>query len=398
MPNCPKGGNGLISDVVFAGGAMTPFNRRKDGSSFRDWAQAAVQGALKDAGLNATDIDALVVASESDYFTMQLNPAALLADHCGLTGVAAKRVEGGGASGHLAVHAAIAEVASGMAQRVLVLGVEPSASHLKGADVGALYSLSFDGWTDGMTGIDSTSLYALSAQAFMARTGARLDDFAAIAVRNRANARANPNAHLPLDISADDVAASPVVMSPYRRLDCSPLSDGAAAIILSRSEDLPARLGGRARFRAAVSAVDTVRLGERRDPGFFDGKHAAAQRAFSFAGLSPDDIGLAEVYDSYSGAQLQALEALGLAQGRTLEAERDGVFAADGTLPINLSGGLLGQGAPVGATGVAQVLAAALQLEGRYFGMQAQHAPQFALVDTHGGIATMNAISILEAP
>jgi acetyl-CoA C-acetyltransferase len=388
----------MISDVVFAGGAMTPFNRRKDGSSFRDWARTAVQGALNDADLNVTDIDALAVASESDFFTMQLNPAALLADHCGLAGVAAKRVEGGGASGHLAVHAGIAEVASGMARRVLVLGVEPSASHLKGADVSALYGLSFDGWTDGMTGIDSTSLYALSIQAFMARTGARVDDFAAIAVRNRANARVNLNAHLPLDISLDDVATSPVVASPYRRLDCSPLSDGAAAIILSRAEDLPTRPEGRARFRAAASTVDTVRLGERPDPGFFGGKQRAAQRAYSYAGISPDDIGLAEVYDSYSGAQLQALEALGFAQGQSLNAEREGAFAVNGSLPINLSGGLLGQGAPVGATGVAQVLAAALQLEGRYFGMQAQHAPKFALVDTHGGIATLNAISILEAP
>lgn len=363
---------------------MTPFNRRRDGSSFRDWARAAVRAALDDAGLEAGDIDALIVASESDFFTMQLNPAALLADECGLVGVAAKRVEGGGASGHLAVHAGLAEVASGMAKRVLVLGVEPSASHLKGADVGALYGLSFDAWTDGMTGIDSTSLYALSAQGFMARTGATLEDFAEVAVRNRSNAQANPNAHLPLDITLEDVAASPAVASPYRRLDCSPLSDGAAAIILARGEDLPSIARGRVKFRAAASAVDTVRLGERADPSFFAGKQRAAAKAYAMAGLSAGDVDLAEIYDSYSGAQLQALEALGL--------------GARVDLPVNLSGGLLGQGAPVGATGVAQVLAAALQLEGRYFGKQAQNIPRFALVDTHGGIATLNAVSVLEAP
>ncbi|MEP2531501.1 thiolase family protein [Shimia sp.] len=388
----------MISDVLIAGGAMTPFNRRKDGSSFRDWARAAVFKALEDAGLEAADIDTLIVASESDFFTLQLNPAALLADECGMIGVAAKRVEGGGASGHVAVHAGVAEVASGMSRRVMVLGVEPSASHLKGVDVGALYGLSFDAWTDGMTGIDSTSLYALSAQAFMARTGATTNDFAAIAVANRAHARANPNAHLPLDISLQDVETSPVVASPYRRLDCSPLSDGAAAIILGRKQDLPSTARCRARFRAVSNSVDTVRLGERRDPGCFHGKHVAAQRAYTAAELSPVDIGLAEVYDSYSGAQLQALEALGLGSDEIINAARDGVFAADGALPVNLSGGLLGQGAPVGATGVAQVLTAALQLEGRYFGLQAGHAPRFALVDTHGGIATLNAVSILEAP
>lgn len=388
----------MISDVSVAGGAMTPFNRRKDGSAFRDWARQAVAGALADAGLEAGDIDALIVASESDFFSMQLNPAALLADECGLRGVAAKRVEGGGASGHLAVHAAIAEVASGMARRVMVLGVEPSASHLKGDVVGALYGLSFDAWTDGMTGIGSTALYALSVQAFMARTGATLEDFAAIAMRNRANARCNPNAHLPLDISLRDVAASPVVSSPYRRLDCSPLSDGAAALIVARPADLPRPAQQRARFRAAVSAVDTVRLGERGDPGFFAGKQRAAQRAYAYAGISAAEIGLAEVYDSYSGAQLQALEALGLGKGHVIAAERDGAFSKSGAVPVNLSGGLLGQGAPVGATGVAQILAAALQLEGRYFGAQAAGDPRYALVDTHGGIATLNAVTILEAP
>lgn len=377
---------------------MTPFNRRKDGSSFRDWARLAAQVALDDAGLEAADIDQFVVASESDFFTLQLNPAALLADECGLSGVAAKRVEGGGASGHLAVHAGLADVASGLARRVMVLGVEPSASHLKGSDVSDLYGLSFDAWTDGMTGINSTALYALSIQAFMASTGACLEDFAEIAVCNRTWAQANPNAHLPLTLTLDDVAASPVVASPYRRLDCSPLSDGAAAIILARDKDLPQRAQGRSRFRAAASAVDTVRLGEREDPGFFHGKQQAAQRAYAMGNIRPDEIGLAEVYDSYSGAQLQALDALGLAQDKLMDAARDGWFRPEGRTPVNLSGGLLGQGAPVGATGVAQVLCAAQQLEGRYAGMQVPSAPRFALIDTHGGIATLNAVSILEAP
>ncbi len=375
---------------------MTPFNRRKDGSSFRDWARGVVQGALGDAGLERSDIDALVVASESDFFTLQLNPAALLADECGLIGVSAKRVEGGGASGHLAVQAAVADIASGLAQRVMVLGLEPSASHLAGADVGDLYALSFDAWTDGMTRADSTSLYALSALAFMKRTGAQHDDFARIAVRNRAHARHNPNAHLPLDITLADVGASPVVASPYHRLDCSPLSDGAAAIILGRKAALPKLLRKRTRFIATAGATDCVRLGERADPGFFAGKQRAAVRAYKIADVTPSDIGLAEIYDSYSGAQLQAVEALQLAPD-ALRAERDRVFDADGSLPVNLSGGLLGQGAPVGATGVAQILTAAQQLEGRYSGQCPARSPSMALVDTHGGIATLNCVSILEA-
>lgn len=385
----------MINDVCIAGGAMTPFNRRKDGSSFRDWARNVVRDALDDSGLELSDIDSLVVASESDFFTLQLNPAALLADECGLVGVAAKRVEGGGASGHVAIQAGVADIAAGLARRVLVLGLEPSASHLTGADVGALYALSFDAWTDGKAGVDSTSFYALSALAYMERTGAAHDDFARISVRNRAHAQLNPNAHLPLEIVLEDVAASPVVAFPYHRLDCSPLSDGAAAVILAREVDLPKLARKRSRFRATTAATDTVRLGERHDPGFFSGKRLCATRAFKMADVLPAQIDLAEVYDSYSGAQLQALEALSLAPD-VLQAERAGMFDAGGVMPVNLSGGLLGQGAPVGATGVAQILAAAQQLEGRYVGQQPGHAPRMALVDTHGGIATLNCVSILE--
>ena len=352
--------------VMIAGGAMTRFNRRKDASSYRDWAQAAFSAALRDAGLERHDIDALVVASESDFFTLQLNPASLLADELGLFGIRLMRAEGGGASGQIAVQAGAALVASGQAQRVAVLGLEPSASHLPGAVVSELYSFSYDAWTDGMTGVDSTSIYALSALAFMQRTAATQQDFARIAVRNRQNARQNPNAHLPLDITLNDVAASPVM-----------------------GKD-------RARILGMGCANDRVMLAERADPGDFAAKRLSAQRAYSSAGITPAEIGLAEVYDSYSGAQLQALEALGFADD-VVRAEREGMFCASGAVPVNLSGGLLGQGAPVGATGVAQVLTCAQQLEGRYAGVAPGTPPRFALADTHGGIATLCAVTILGA-
>lgn len=376
---------------------MTPFNRRKDGSAYRDWCADAFSQALGDATLARGDIDALVVASESDFFTLQLNPAALIADALGLWDRRLLRVEGGGASGHLAVHAGAAMVLSGQARRVAVLGVEPSAAHLDGATVGSLYSYSFDAWTDGFLGIGATAIYALSALAFMAETGATVADFDVIAAQNRQNARHNPNAHLPLDITPADVAASPLVSSPYRRLHCSPLSDGAACVILARPQDLPAATAPRARLTGTGAANDRVRLGDRQQPGRFRAKSLAARRAFAAAGVGPQDIDLAEVYDSYAGAQMQALDALGLAADIVAEA-RAGRFAPTGALPVNLSGGLLGQGAPVGATGVAQILVAAQQVAGTYPGLRPTAPPRRALVDTHGGIATTNAVSILEAP
>ncbi|MYA88385.1 MAG: thiolase family protein [Boseongicola sp. SB0662_bin_57] len=381
--------------VCVAGGAMTPFNRRKDGSSWRDWCRDAFAGALADAGLERSAVDALVVASESDFFTLQLNPASMVADTLGLLGCRSCRVEGGGASGHLAVHAGMAMVLSGQSRRVAVVGVEASATHLDGRTVGVLLSHSFDSWTDGFTGTGSTSIYALSVMAFMERTKATANDLARVAVRNRQNARANPNAHLPLDIREEDVAASPLVSSPYRRLDCSPLSDGAACVILGRPEDLPATGRGRVRISGTGAANDRARLGDRSDPGRFRAKEAAARRALAAAGITADAIGVAEVYDSYSGAQLQALEALGLASDVVAD-ERSGRFARRGDLPVNLSGGLLGQGAPVGATGVAQVLVTAQQLLGSFPGLNPRSGPRCGLVDSHGGIATNCAVSILE--
>lgn len=384
--------------VLVAGTGMTAFNRRKDGSGFRDWVSEAFNAALVSADVERRDIDALVVASESDFFSLQLNPSSVLADDFGLIGAACHRVEGGGASGQLAIHAGVALVVSGRARRVAVVGFEPSASFLEAAMVTELYGYSFDAWTDGITGISSTALYALSAKAFMQRTGATSSDFAAIAVQNRKNARDNPDAHLPLDITELDVLGSPIVSEPYRRLDCSPLSDGAAAVILAAKDSMPASRCEAPRIAGVGAANDRVRLGDRSDPGYFRAKNTAANRAYQMADIPQphNQIEIAEVYDAYSGAQLQAIEALGLSADFLAE-HRRGEFYPSGRLPVNLSGGLLGLGAPVGATGVAQIIACARQIEGSYHGgLQMARPPRIAIADTHGGVGTTCAVTVLK--
>ncbi len=385
--------------VLVAGTGMTAFNRRKDGSGFRDWAAQAFHSALASADVDRGDIDALVVASESDFFSLQLNPSSVLADDFGLAGAACQRVEGGGASGQLAVHAGASLVLSGVAHRVAVVGFEPSASFLEPASVISLYGYSFDAWTDGMIDVSATALYALSARAFMERTGATVSDFAAVAVQNRENARGNPDAHLPLDIAEEDVFASPIVSEPYRRLDCSPLSDGAAAIILGTRDAVPASRHSAPWIAGIGAANDRVRLGDRSDPGYFGAKKSAAKRAYAMAGVSrpQSQIEIAEVYDPYSGAQLQAIEVLGFSEGFLAEHRRR-EFGPAGRLPVNTSGGLLGQGAPVGATGIAQVIACARQMEGCYHdSLQLATPPRIAVADTHGGVGTTCAVTVLKA-
>lgn len=363
------------SKVIVSGAVQTPFNCRKDGTGPRDWSAQAFGAALTMAGIEAAQIDALFVASESDFFSLQLNPSSILASELGLTGAAAMRCEGGGASGQMAVHAATMAVQSGAVRHAAVIGVDPSASSLSGDAVRTLYGFSFDAWTDGMTGLTSTALYALSWQAFAAEHGLDAVDLAAVTMQNRANACANPEAHLPRRDSADEIDASPLIAIPYRRLHCSPLSDGAAALILSREGEGTRKSAPRV---AGIGAgTDHMHLGARANAGDFAAKRRAMQRARALAGVAPDQIGLAEVYDAYAGAQLQALHALGLS-AETI---------------VNLSGGLMGQGAPVGATGVGQVATCARLLEGRYHaGLQ----PQSLRADTHGGVCTSSAVTILQ--
>jgi acetyl-CoA C-acetyltransferase len=278
---------------------------------------------------------------------------------------------------------------------VLVLGVDPSASCLSGDAVRDLYGFSFDAWTDGMTAASSTALYALSYQAFAARHGTTDADLALVTRQGRTNACGNPGAHLPRNDTEAEINESPLIASPYRRLHCSPLSDGAAALILSRGDFVPHSRKTAPTIAGIGASTDHMHLGARPDPGAFTAKTRAMQRACAEAEVTPDQIGMAEIYDAYAGAQLQGVVALGLsaAPGRD---HRDGAFAPDGRCPVNLSGGLMGQGAPVGATGVGQTATCALVLEGRYHaGLQPQTPPEYALADTHGGVCTTVAVTIL---
>jgi acetyl-CoA C-acetyltransferase len=372
---------------------IMPFARRHDGSGFRDWAAGAFHGALTRAGFGLEDVDTLVVAGESDFFTLQLNPATVLAQDLGLQ-AAAFRVEGGGASGQLAVQAGAARILAGMARIVAVVGVDATASTLPGAVLRDLYARSFDAMTDGATGVTATQAYALSWQAFAAAEGLGEDDLARVTIAHRARACANPGAHLPRQHTAEEIAASPMIASPYRRLHCSPLSDGAAAVILCAPAALPAARRGAARIAGMGAATDRG-LTARDDIGRFAAKTRAMQAACRMAGIGPEGIGLAEVYDPYAGAALQGLQALGLS-GRPGAGYAEGRFTRDGALPVNLSGGLLGQGAAPGATGVAQVATCALLLEGTYHtDAQPVQVGRHALADTHGGICSNAAVTIL---
>ena len=390
----------MTTDVLVQGGSVLPFCRRKDGSGLRDWARQAAREALSDAQLSMADIDAVVVGYESDHLALQLSLGALLCDEIGAVPRGLQRVESGGASGAAAVRAGYLQIKAGAARSVLALGIEQAASHLASEDVGFLYGLSFDADFEGYAGATAPVLYALSIAEHMALFGTSEEDMALVSVKNFANAADNPWAHRRRPVTVDQVLGSPFVSAPYKRLDCSPLSDGTAAVILAAADWAPEVARPRVRLAASACATDHVRLGDRAAIHRFAAKAMAADACYRQAGIADpfQALACAELYDAFSGAELQAVEDLGLAApGKAATRLKEGCFDVDGELPINVSGGLIGQGAAPGATGVAQVVTAERILTGRYWrAVEAAASRRFALTEAHGGIGTVSIVHVLE--
>ena len=279
------------------------------------------------------------------------------------------RAESGGASGAVAVRTAHALVAS-----------ESRAMRAGGGLRGASRAISGARTCACSTGCRSTqrskgsparppaALYALSMRMHMGpprgprRSSSPRSRCAIAPMHARIRSRTRP-----MRIEVADVLASPMVASPYRRLDCSLVSDGAAAVVVAHPSRAPRTERPRVRIAGSGAASDCPRLGDRVRPDRFDAKLRAARDAYAMAGVHApaDDLDCAEVYDAFSGAQIQAVEALGLVpEGAGGPACEAGEFGRDGPIAVNLSGGLLGQGGAPGATGVVQTLTVQRLLEG----------------------------------
>ncbi|MEL6149958.1 MAG: thiolase family protein [Chloroflexota bacterium] len=390
---------------VVVGVGMTAFASNREDANARDLATEAVLACLADAGL--PDMSAIqhgLTSYESDHFNRQMTLGAILHDHIGLTPLPNVRVEGGGATGALALRTAWAYIKSGLCDSILVYGVETNGRSVSSRTANQLFALSADVDWEMMVGGTYTAFYAAMMRKHMETYGTTAEQFAHVAVRNRANAKDNPLAHKPMDISVEDVLASRPIAEPYKLLDCSLLSDGAAAMLLATEDWARAQSKAFAErpavtYSATGCGTDTMRLGDRY-PHLtnFRGKQYAAKEAYAMAGITDPlaQIDVAELYDSYSGVEIQAVEDLGfVGAGEGGPAVADGTFDRDGALPVNTSGGLLGRGAPVGATGLAQAIEVTQQLWGTAGERQVADA-KCGLTDTHAGIGTICVVNIFE--
>jgi acetyl-CoA C-acetyltransferase len=391
---------------VVVGVGLTPFRSSREDSNVRELAIEAVLACMDDAGL--TDLNAIehgLASYESDHFNRQMTLGAILQDHIGLNPMPTVRVEGGGATGALALRTAWAHIKSGLCDSILVYGCETNGKSISSRTANELFALSADVDWEMMLGGTYTAFYAAMIRAHMDKYGTTEEQFAHVAVRNRRNALHNPYAQKGMDITIEKVMSSRMIAEPYKLFDCSLLSDGAAAMLLATENWAKTHspvFGTRATvaYIATGCGTDTMRLGDRY-PNItnFNGKRYAAQQAYEMAGITNpiEQIDVAELYDSYSGVEIQAVEDLGfVGEGEGGPAIADGTFDIDRTLPVNTSGGLLGRGAPVGATGIAQAIEIVQQIQGTVTLERQVRDVQRGLTDTHAGIGTICVVNIFE--
>jgi acetyl-CoA C-acetyltransferase len=330
-------------------------------------------------------------------FVGQEHLASLLADELGMAGVPAARVESACASGGLALRTGFAEVASGLSDTVLVTGVE-KMTDVDGADATFALGTAADQEWEGFHGITFPGLYAMLAQIHMQRFGTTSEQLAAVAVKNHANGLLNPHAQYHLKVSIEDVLASTMVADPLRLLDCSPVTDGAAAMILTTVERAK-ELGGDkpvVKIIGSGLATDTMTLANREDLSELAAVRKAAARAYEMAGKKPEDLHVVEVHDCFTIAEIMTTEAIGLFDpGFGASAVADGLTSLQGKIPVNTSGGLKSKGHPVGATGVAQAIEIVSQLRSDAGQRQIEGA-KVGLAQNMGGSGGSSTVHIME--
>lgn len=376
-------------NVFVRGAGTTKFGELWDVSP-RTLVKNAVESAFVSSGVKGKNIQGIFVGNMlSGALGNQEHLGALFAEELGIR-VPAMRVEGACASGGLAVHAGVCAVLSGKYETVLVVGVEKMTDSPPEEVASMLMGAGSD--MEREAGATFPGLYALIARSHMEKYGTTEKDMAAVAVKNHYHASLNSHAHFTSSITLEKVLTSPVIASPLKLLDCSPISDGAAAVILS-SKKSPGKKG--VEIIASSVATDSLGLSERYDLTTLSSAVSASQKAYKQSGIKPSDIDVAEVHDCFTIAEIIAMEDLGIfPRGEAALAISAGKTRFGAKLVVNISGGLKACGHPVGATGVKQIVEIYQQLMGTAGEKQVKHA-KTGLTHNVGGSGATAVIHIL---
>ncbi|MGO8807351.1 MAG: thiolase domain-containing protein [Candidatus Bathyarchaeia archaeon] len=380
--------------VSIVGAGMSKFGKR-DGLLAREiFAEAASEAFSRCPKLNPKqDIKAMFIGHMGEAYEHQGHMGAAAADWAGLTGIAATRTESACASSGVALRSGIYAAMSGLADVVLVGGVE-KMTHRTTAEVTEYLAMASDYPFEQWHGITFPGLFAMMATAHMQKYGTTEEQMAAVAVKNHYHGSLNPKAHLQKEITLQSAMSSRCVAWPLKLYDCSLITDGASCVIITRPElaskytDQPVHIVG------SGQASDTIGLYQRQSLTSLNATKLAAKTAYELANVKPRDVDLAEVHDCFTFAELMAYEDLGFCPvGGSGKLVESGETRLGGRIPVNTSGGLKAKGHPVGATGSAQAYEVYLQLTDQAGKRQVKDA-EIGLTHNVGGSGATAAVHI----
>lgn len=380
------------------GAAHTRFGEQWE-KSYRDLMTEAGLGAIKDAGIQGDEIDAVYIGTMSTgKLVGQEHVAPLLLDGAGLADLhlPATRIEAAGASGGVAFRQAVQAIRSGSADIVVVGGIE-KMTDVSDADAQAIASAGIDQEWEHFFGATDAALHALVAKRHMAEFGTTREELAQVAIKNHAHGAKNPLAQFRKAIDIDTVLKAPMVADPLTMFDCAPISDGAACVILCSDHVLASHRKDAVRVAGSGQAADSLALHSRPTLTTWRATQHAAKRAYQEAGVSAADVQLAEVHDAYTISELLAIEDLGFVKkGQGGAATLEGRTTFGGDLPVvNPSGGLKARGHPAGASGIAQICELVWQLRGKAAERQVKDA-RIGIAHNTGGTGATAVVHVLE--
>ncbi len=369
--------------------------------SLRDIAVETGSAVFKDldfqskGNIGKKDIEGLFVGNMgAGSMTKQSHLGSLVADYVGISGVPAVRCEGACSSGALAFRHAFHTIKSGDMDVALVLGIEKMTDIDSNYVLNALMEAGDFEW-EGLAGLTFTGLYALMARRHMKEFGTTRRQLSMVSVINHTNGVKNPFAQFRGEITPEDVEKSTLIADPLRTLDCSPITDGSAAVIVASEEFIKKnKLDNVAWILSSSVATDRIGFFNRRSIVELDATKIAVKRAIEKDKINMKNISLVEVHDCFSINELVALEDLGFCEkGKGGKFIEDGQIKLDGQMPTNTTGGLKSIGHPVGATGVRQLVDITKQLRGDSINQLKDVKQGLAL--NIGGIGTTSVIHVL---
>ncbi len=354
--------------VAIVGVGHSKFGTRHD-VNIAELAWESIRQALDDAGVGQEDIEYFVVSNAGGWSSEPL-PAVVVGEYAGLNPKGTVRVEAACASGSAALKLAHDIVASGQADIVLAVGIEKMNESPTPTVVEYIGRAGNFFWEFQNFGLTFPGYYALYATAYMHKYGATEEDLCRVAVKNHYYGARNPKAQFQREITVEACMNSRYVAWPLKLFDCSPITDGSAAVIVA-SEEIARKLTDTPVWiRAIGAASDTSNLSKRTDFTSLRAAVEAARMAYRKAGIDPENpvkhIDVAEVHDCFTIAEVMAYEDLGFARpGEGYKLIREEQTYIGGLIPVNLSGGLKAKGHPLGATGVSMAVDITRQLQSR---------------------------------